>query len=86
MTGLDSSSQVATVSRALETEVITPPGLTLDVRVGCPIERAAGRRFRLWSRRPWRLHLGSRRAATGVRNNRGAPLETVEDHDRRSCY
>jgi hypothetical protein len=64
------------------TEVITPPGLILDARVGCPIERAAGRRFRLWSRRSWQLRLGSRRAATGIRNDRGARLETVEDHDR----
>jgi hypothetical protein len=29
---------------------------------------------------------GSRRAATGVRNDRGARPQTVEDHDRRSCY
>ena len=69
-----------------DTEVITPPGLTLDARVGCPIERAAGRRFRLWSRRSWQLRLGSRRAATGVRNDWGARLETVEDHDRRCCH
>ena len=63
-------------------EVITPPGLTLDARVGCPIERAAGRRFRLWSRRSWQLRLGSRRAATVVCNDREVRLETVEDHDR----
>jgi hypothetical protein len=29
---------------------------------------------------------GSRRAATGVRNDRGARPKTVEDHDRRSCH
>jgi len=29
---------------------------------------------------------GSRRAATGVRNDRGARPQTVEDHDRRSCH
>jgi hypothetical protein len=29
------------------------------------------------------LHRGSRRAATGVRNDRGARPKTVEDHDRR---
>jgi hypothetical protein len=66
-----------------DTGVITPPGPTLDGRVGGPIERAAGRRFRLWPRRSWQLRLGSRRAATGVRNDRGARPKTVEDHDRR---
>jgi hypothetical protein len=29
---------------------------------------------------------GSRRAATGVRNDREARPQTVEDHDRRSCH
>jgi hypothetical protein len=29
---------------------------------------------------------GSRRAATGVRNDRGARPKTVEDHDRQSCH
>jgi hypothetical protein len=29
---------------------------------------------------------GSRRAATGVRNDRGARPKTVEDHDRRCCH
>jgi hypothetical protein len=29
---------------------------------------------------------GSRRAATGVRNDRGARPTTVEDHDRRCCH
>ena len=29
---------------------------------------------------------GSRRAATGVRNNRGVRSKTVEDHDRRFCH
>jgi hypothetical protein len=29
---------------------------------------------------------GSRRAATSVRNDRGARPKTVEDHDRRSCH
>jgi hypothetical protein len=45
-----------------------------------------GRRFRLWSRRSGRRRRGSRRAATGVRNDRGARPETVEDHDRRSSH
>jgi hypothetical protein len=49
--------------------------------------RAAGRRFRLWSRRSWQqLRLGSRRAATGVRNDWGARPQSVEDHDRWFCH
>jgi hypothetical protein len=68
-----------------DTEVITPPGLTFDA-VGCPIERAVARRFRLWSRRSWQLRLDSRRAATVVCTDRGARMETVEDHDRQTCH
>src|SRR5215218_10552460 len=45
-----------------------------------------GRRFGLWSRRFGSAPSGSRRAATGVRNDRGARSKTVENHDRRSCY
>jgi hypothetical protein len=41
------------------------------------------RRFRLWSRRSRVTAPGSRWAATGVRNDRGAHSQTVEDHDRR---
>jgi hypothetical protein len=33
-----------------------------------------------------RRHRGSRRAATGVRYDRGARPQTVEDHDRRFCH
>src|SRR4029453_11031261 len=29
---------------------------------------------------------GSKRAAIGVRNDRGASIETVDDHDHRSCH
>jgi hypothetical protein len=46
----------------------------------------ADARFGLWSRRSGRRHRGSRRAAIGVRNYRGAQLQIVEDHDRRSCH
>jgi hypothetical protein len=45
-----------------------------------------GRRFGLWSRRFGSAPSGSRRAATGVRNDRGARSKTVENHDRRSCH
>jgi hypothetical protein len=44
------------------------------------------RRIRLWSRTSGRRRRGSRRAATDVRNDRGARPQTVEDHDRRSCH
>jgi hypothetical protein len=44
----------------------------------------ADRRIRLRSRRS--APSGSRRAATGVRNNRRVCSETVEDHDRRFWY
>src|SRR5918993_326518 len=47
---------------------------------------AEGGRFRLWSRRSRVAASGSRRAATGVRNDRGACSQTVEDHDRRFCH
>jgi hypothetical protein len=41
----------------------------------------------LWSRRSGAGAVGgSRRAATGVRNDRGARPQTVEDHDRRFWY
>ena len=43
---------------------------------------AAGR-FGLWSRRSRVAASGSRRAATRIRNDRGARSETVEDHDPR---
>jgi hypothetical protein len=33
-----------------------------------------------------RRRRGSRRAATGVRNDRGTRPKTVEDYDRRSCH
>jgi hypothetical protein len=46
----------------------------------------ASRQIRLWSRRSGRRRRGSRWAATGVRNDRGARPRTVEDHDRRSCH
>jgi hypothetical protein len=46
----------------------------------------AGGRFRLSSRSRGRRRRGSRRAATGVRNDRGARPKTVEDHDTRSCH
>ena len=46
----------------------------------------ASERFGLWSRRSRVAAPGSRRAATGVRNDRGARPKTVEDHDRRSCH
>jgi hypothetical protein len=42
------------------------------------------RRIRLWSQRSAVGAVGSRRPATGVRNNQRVPSETVEDHDRRS--
>ena len=45
-----------------------------------------GRRFGLWSRRFGSAPSGSRRAATGVRNDRGARSKTVENHDHRSCH
>jgi hypothetical protein len=58
-----------------EPQVTGPPG------------RAAGDdadgRFRLWSPRSWVALSGSKWAATGVRNDRGARPQTVEDHDRR---
>jgi hypothetical protein len=47
---------------------------------------AARGRCGLWSRRSGRRRRGSRWAATGVRNDRGARPRTVEDHDRRSCH
>jgi hypothetical protein len=47
---------------------------------------AASGRFGLWPRRSGRRRPGSRWAATSVRNDRGTPLETVEDHDRRYCH
>ena len=43
----------------------------------------ADRRIRLWSRSQRSAPSGSRRAATGVRNNRRVCSETVEDRDRR---
>jgi hypothetical protein len=43
----------------------------------------AGGRFGLWSRRSGRRRRGSRRAATGVRNDGGRRPETVKDRDRR---
>jgi hypothetical protein len=46
-----------------------------------------GGRISLWSQEGQRsAPSGSRRAATGVRNNRRVCLETVEDHDRRFWF
>ena len=39
-----------------------------------------------WPRRSGRRRPGSRWAATSVRNDRGTPLETVEDNGRRCCH
>jgi hypothetical protein len=46
----------------------------------------AGGRCRLWSEGQRSAPSGSRRAATGVRDDRRVCSETVEDHDRRFWY
>ena len=51
----------------------------------CSWDDASGR-FGLRSGRSWAAASGSRWAATGVRNDRGARAKTVEEHDRRSCH
>jgi hypothetical protein len=60
------------------------PDLGGTVRL--PHRAGGGPPVQIVSRRSWQLRLGSRRAATGGRNDRGARLETVEDHDPRSCH
>ena len=46
----------------------------------------ADRRIRSWSEGQRSALSGSRRAATGVRNDRGARPQSVEDHDRWFCH
>jgi hypothetical protein len=51
----------------------------------CSWDDASGR-FGLRSGRSWAAASGSRWAATGVRNDRGARPQTVKGHDRRFCH